>query len=213
MLERFEHWLLPPRCLLCGGPGHGLELCAGCDADLPRIPANRLVPLPPPVTLIPFYYSFPLDRLILATKFAGNLAAGTVIGELLARTVLQRGHPLPDGLLPVPLHPDRLRERGYNQAAVLAAVLGARLGVPVLEDLCVRVRHTPPQAALPAHRRRSNLRGAFRASCQHAVPARVAVVDDVCTTGSTLRAVAQALEAAGILHIEAWCACLTPFRH
>lgn len=213
MLERFEHWLLPPRCLLCGGPARGLELCAGCDADLPRIPARRSAPLPPPVVLVPFHYSFPLDRLILATKFAGNLAAGTMIGELLARTVLQRGHPLPDGLVPVPLHADRLRERGYNQATVLAEVLGSRLGLPVLANLCARVRPTPPQTALPAYRRRTNLRGAFRASCPHGAPSRVAVVDDVCTTGSTLRAVAQALEAAGILHVEAWCACLTPFRH
>jgi ComF family protein len=106
--------------------------------------------------------------------------------------------PLPaEIIIPVPLHTDRLRERGYNQAALLARELGKSIGLPVSENSLGRVRATRPQVDLNAPERKENVRDAFRCSNTELKERRVLLVDDVCTTGATLEACSSALRQVG----------------
>ena len=107
-------------------------------------------------------------------------------------------NPLPAELLvSVPLHMDRLRERGYNQAALLTRELSERSGLPVEEGSLVRIRETTPQVALKAAERRKNVRGAFRGQGEKLRDRQVLLIDDACTTGATLEACAEALREKG----------------
>ena len=125
-------------------------------------------------------------------------------------------HPLPATwthpatLLPIPLHPRRLRQRGYDQALELARPLARTLGLPLLDSVLHRVRDTAPQSRLDAAQRQGNLKDAFRIESRHAVPAHVVLVDDVMTTGATLQAAAAALRAAGVARVDAWVCARVP---
>ena len=134
-------------------------------------------------------------------KFGHALPPGRVLGELLAGVVL---HSQVDVLVPVPLHPHRLRERGFNQALEIARPVGRALGVPVVPRACRRTRDTPPQSSLGARARRRNPLDAFAAT-DAISGARVALIDDVYTSGSTVAAVTHALLHAGAIRVEAWC--------
>jgi ComF family protein len=117
-------------------------------------------------------------------------------------------HPLPadapvDVIVPVPLHADRLRERGYNQAALLAREMGGRLGIAVDEKALLRRRPTAPQAKLDAKQRKDNVRDAFHCSSDALADKRVLLIDDVCTTGATLDACAIALYESGARSVQA----------
>lgn len=136
-------------------------------------------------------------------KYHGQLPHGRVLGTLLAEAVLESGTVLPQLLVPVPLHPDRERERGYNQAWELARVTGSILEVPVDPTLCARTRATQPQANLEAMARQQNLAGAFAVRRAPGV-AHVALVDDVLTTGATLGALATVLLRSGVQRVDAW---------
>lgn len=212
------HRLLPQDCLLCSAPaGHGL-LCGDCADRLPRhsAPACPVCALPtlggetcgaclqrPPAfsrTLAAFDYAFPVDALLHAFKYAGRLPAAEALARPLAD--LARNRPLPDALVPMPLHPQRLKERGFNQAMELARALSRQLGVPALPDACTRRRNTLPQAGLPWKERRRNLRGAF--DCRRDFTGkRLAIVDDVMTTGATVGELAKTLKKAGA-EVEVW---------
>jgi ComF family protein len=108
-----------------------------------------------------------------------------------------------DALLPVPLHPSRHAGRGYNQSAEIARWVGRALRRPVRERLATRRRPTSPQVGLSLDERRLNVAGAFAAGAVHGL--RVAIVDDVMTTGSTLEELARALRAGGAVEVQAWC--------
>lgn len=141
-----------------------------------------------------------MDALIGRFKYGGQLHFGAMLGRLLAGRCRAR-HV--EGLVPVPLHGGRLAERGFNQAHELARPLAARLGLPILSDVCARTAATPPQAGLPARQRRRNLRGAFSAApCARG--RHLAIIDDVMTTGSTASALAEALFEAGAASVEVW---------
>ena len=152
----------------------------------------------------PFLYAYPLTHLVRGLKFSGHVAHGRVLGELLASEILlRRAGSLPDLLIPVPLAQPRYRQRGYNQALELALCLQRRFGLAVRADLIERTRDTPEQAGLDRKARRRNLKGAFQMRAQ--LPAhRVAIVDDVVTTGSTANEVARVLKRAGAQHVEVW---------
>jgi ComF family protein len=149
---------------------------------------------------VPLAWSFPVDALISRFKYGGALHYGALLGRLLAEHCR---HRRPDGIVPVPLHPARLAERGFNQAHELARPLAHRIGVPILDDVCCRTTATPPQAGLAAQQRYRNLRGAFSAS-QRVRGMRLAIIDDVMTTGSTLESLALELLRAGAATVEAW---------
>ena len=191
--------LWPPRCLACGDPGDGgHDLCAPCIGDLGRPHALRVPPLTGIVAAS--RYAPPIDRLLLRFKFHGDLAAGRLLAQLLADAAAPA--PRPQALVPVPLHRRRLRERGYDQALELAKPLAKSLSVPLCADALIRTRATPPQTELGGRARRRNLRGAF--AVRAPLPAHVALIDDVLTTGATLAEAARTLRAAGVKRVDAW---------
>ncbi len=215
-LENILDALLPARCPLCGEKVSGGGFCPGCLADLPWIGhACRRCGLPLPATagafcgrclnqspafdrtLAPLAWRAPVDRLVHALKFREGLH---LVGPLAG---LWQPAERPEALIPVPLHPARLRERGFNQADLLARAAGSRLGIPVLSP-CRRRRATPPQHRLDARARRRNLAGAFACTGLPGHLRHVALVDDVMTTGSTLEALARALRARDGLRVDAW---------
>lgn len=214
--------LYPPHCRLCGDRGApGLDLCAACLAGLPYLgPGCRQCASPLAAdglycgdclrqspafdrVLAPLRYTEPVDALIQALKFSGSLAAGRLLGELLLRHLLPRQAPLPQLLLPVPLHPQRLRQRGYNQAVELARPLSAALAIPMATALLRRSRATRVQSELPAAARRANVRQAFSLGARR-LPRHVAIVDDVMTTGHTVNEIARLLRRAGARRVEVW---------
>lgn len=144
-------------------------------------------------------YQFPMDALIRAFKYGGRLAMARVLGELLASSV--DGDI--DAIVPMPLAPARLAGRGYNQALEIARVVAALTGAPLLPDACRKVADTPPQASLPWKERARNVRRAF--VCDRNLDGqRVAVVDDVLTTGATLNELARVLRKAGAVEVRGW---------
>lgn len=223
--------IYPPTCVLCGAPGdQGLDLCMGCHADLPSIapscprcalplPASATDPVgpcgaclqrPPPFSVChaAFRYEDPLPALVHGLKFRDRFNMIRLLGSLLARA-LPADAARPDAIVPVPLHPRRLRERGYNQSLELAKVVGAELGVPVDTGCCARVRATPPQAALDKKTRLRNLHGAFRAT-KDLSERHLAILDDVVTTGSSVTELSQVLRHAGCRRVDVWTLARTP---
>ena len=230
-IERALSVLYPPVCVLCGGHGEAArDLCRGCAADLPpnRNPCPRCAePLPPgapsgslcgsclrsppafDACRAPYLYAPPADWLIGRLKFQACLAHARVLTSLLADHLAAAGGQLPDLLVPMPLHPARLRERGFNQAIELARPLGRHLGVPVALDLARRVRGGQPQSSLEKSRRHANVRGAFALKAPLAA-GRVAIVDDVLTTGASAGELARTLKRAGAERVEVWVVARTP---
>jgi ComF family protein len=203
--------LFPPNCCLCGFPGTGpdLDLCFYCRDDLPWDVARL------PSLLTALLFEPPVDDLIRRLKYSGALEHARVLGELLAQTVRDRGDSLPRLLVPVPLHPARLRERGFNQAAGIARYTGRSLGIPQAWHAVRRLRDTPSQTVLGIEERHANVRGAFaiantRAMKQLVDAAHVAVIDDVTTTGSTLAEMKCVLLAAGVRRVELWAVARAP---
>lgn len=219
----FVHGLFPATCYLCLDPGQppALDLCAGCESDLPLngpacpVCAERMAEEAVlcrrcrrrgrafDVAFAPYRYEFPLVELIHRFKYRGQLPVGRILGTLLGRRLAERGRPRVDAVVPVALHADRERRRGYNQAREIAVFAARELGLPVHDRLVRRIRATEEQAALPAGARRRNLRGAFVAIAD-ALPRRVAIVDDVLTTGATAESLARTLRQAGCRWIEIW---------
>ncbi len=207
IVDRVSGWLMPPRCVLCGGRGRTpcLDLCADCEADFEAC-AGGGVAMPPLRRVHSAYvYRDPLDGLVQSFKYGGQLAIGRVIGTLLGRSVEAYGfHAGVDLVVPVPLHPRRHAERGFNQSAEIARWAGRAPGLPVQAGCVRRVRPTAAQVSLPAAARRVNLDSAFAAD-PGVRGLRVAIVDDVVTTGSTLAALARVLLEAGATGVDAWC--------
>ncbi len=134
-------------------------------------------------------------------KYRGGVAVGALLGKLLGAAVSTAG-PI-DFIAFVPLSAARLAERGFNQALEIARPLSKSLATALRTDVCVRVRHTGAQAALPYAERRKNVRGAF-ACLEDLSGLRIAVVDDVMTTGATLDEIAKTLKKRGAIHVENW---------
>lgn len=217
-------WLEPlcPLCRCPAGSDHGL--CTVCTADLPWLGhACRRCALPLPTTagdtcgpclrrpspvertVCALRYEGSVPALVAGFKFHRNLAAGAALATVLA-TALEEAvatEPIPDALLPVPLHPSRLRRRGYNQAVELAQPLARRWQRPVLKHAVVRQLATADQIGLSALQRRRNLRNAF--AVRDAIPNHVAIIDDVLTTGATVLTLAKTLRRAGVERIDVWC--------
>jgi ComF family protein len=214
--------LWPRHCLGCTEPvpPGSRELCPACARGLPwnrsaclrcglptPLPAaacGHCLRRPPPLTetRAVFCYAAPLDRLLPRLKFHDDLAAGRLCADLMAEALTDL--PQPEALIPLPLHPRRLRARGFDQTLELARPLARALGLPLRDEALMRVRDTAPQSRLDAAARRRNLKGAFVVRRRIALPAHIALVDDVMTTGATLHAAADALLRAGVERVDAW---------
>ncbi len=152
-------------------------------------------------------YQYPASSLVQALKFNGRRAAAAVLGSLLGAAVLRGQHEPPDWIVPVPLSAWRLFRRGFNQSAEIAACLPASLRDRVNAELCRRVRSTPMQSGLPLKDRAANVRCVFgltRLGVKHIPGKRVAVVDDVMTSGATMSELSKVLYRAGAAHVQAW---------
>ena len=183
-----------PRCAL---DGTGNVECGACLADPPHYDASCAA----------FTYAFPVDVLVQALKYRGQLAlAGFFAHKLRQRIDLAAGVDL---IVPLPLHPARLAERGFNQAAEIAKALSRASGIRMDARVARRVRNTAPQADLPWRERAANMRRAF--SCEHDLAGlNVAVVDDVMTTGATLNEFARTLKQSGAARVQNWVVARTP---
>lgn len=148
------------------------------------------------------YFEGVLREALHQLKYRGRTVLAEPLGDLMAAYWIQ--HPLSaDVVVPVPLHAARLRERGYNQAALLARALARRVGLPLDERTLIRQRATASQVDLDVSRRKENVRGAFCCSDRTLAGRRVLLVDDVCTTGATLEACAVALYEGGARSVQA----------
>jgi ComF family protein len=147
--------------------------------------------------------------LVHGLKFRGQLPLARTLGAELAGAVRARGPVSAELIVPVPLHRRRLRERGFNQSSELARVVGAELGLPVSSPgVVVRQRRTVPQTELEgAGARQRNVSGAFRVDPEAVAGRRVALLDDVMTTGATAYELARAVRAAGTVGVEVWVCC------
>ena len=226
LIQALSRFLLPPRCLVCAEAGDdGLDLCAECRADLPwnrdacrrcALPlapgfdCQRCLLSPPPWqrAQAAFRYGFPLDRLLPRFKFHGDLAAGALLATLLQWSLDPARRP--QALLPVPLHHSRLRQRGFDQALELARALSRESGVPLMSRRLWRRRRTSAQTELGALARRRNVLGAFALAPGPPLPAHVALVDDVLTTGATAGECTQLLLSAGVQRVELWVVAVAP---
>jgi ComF family protein len=208
-----DAWL-PATCILCGSAGAAprLDICEVCRETLP-LAASPFEPHPVFArAVIPFRYAFPVDRCIKALKFSGDRAYARVLGVLLAHARRDIDAPLPDVLIPVALHSARYRERGFNQAREIARYASRCLGLPVNIRCLTRVVNTREQSGLPLFERQNNIRGAFAIARPLLPGSRVALIDDVITTGSTVSEAAAMLRAAGAVEIELWTVARAPKR-
>ena len=172
-------------------------MCAACRAHPPPFAA----------TIAAFAYAFPIDRLLQEIKYGGRIALAEWAGSALAATVcdtLSRGSASerPDRIVALPLAASRQKERGFNQAREIAVHVARRMGLPLAAPLA-RIGAGPPQAKLPWMQRGPNVRGAFAVSAP-VQGARIALVDDVMTTGATLVEAARTLVSAGAQRVECW---------
>ena len=149
--------------------------------------------------------------MLLALKFGGQVGLGCVLGSILA------GHPgfnaiSPDTLIPIPLHKQRLKERGYNQALEIARPLAKKMRIPLQMNLLTRIRNTPPQSGLTTAHRQRNILQAFQC-CQKTQGRHILLVDDTFTTGATLEAASAALLHAGAARVSVAVISRTPRRY
>ena len=222
-LNSVQNFLFPPTCVLCGLPGHNnLSLCRHCLSELPYsntacircaypLTGNDHVLcghcLTTPYAFERCYATFnyiePMTHLIQGLKFNKKLDLALLLGELMADNIARLMQNRPDVIIPVPLHPSRLRERGFNQALELSRPIARKLRLPIDFQCCKRSRNTRVQSSLPASERHLNVRGAFIVDKN--IKARsVAIVDDVMTTANTMDEITKGLLKAGVESVEAW---------
>lgn len=218
---------IPKQCLLCLSVTHNNhQICSDCEADLTQNTHHCLIcaaPLPmmqtdnmplvcgqcqikPPyfqTSFIPHLYTAPLKQLIADFKFHRNLSYAPLLAHVFVNSLTHRKNNLPECIIPVPLHIDRLRERGFNQALELARIITKQLKIPIDYSLCRRNKATPFQSGLSAKERKKNLKNAFYVTKPHHYK-HVAIFDDVVTTGSTVNELAKQLKRSGVKMIEVW---------
>lgn len=220
-----QHWFSQD-CQLCGALSGAQLLCADCYANLPRHPiacpvcaapgnsetCGACLQHPPAfdATQAALDYTFPVDKLIQAYKYHQQLALARLFSSLLQEVVSQ--HARPAVILPMPLHPARLRERGFNQALEMAKLIAKDLRIPLATHLAQRTVNTLSQATLAWDARKKNMRGAF--ACNTDLQGmHIALVDDVMTSGATLHALAKTLKRAGATRIDVWVVARATAQH
>lgn len=225
-IKLFLNNLTPPSaCPLCGADSQHTALCLSCRKALPWLSAlhcprcalptldgktcGQCLASPPTYDQVSaaFLYRDMMTELIPAAKFGAQWFLLPALAQLLQEKVSQ--HEKPDYLIALPLHAERLKERGFNQSQEIALTLAKALQIPLATHMLRRSRNTEHQAQLSEKARQRNMRGAFIAS--PAVHAKhIVVVDDVMTTGASIEAAARALKKAGARRVDAWVLARTP---
>ena len=217
--------LLDGACFFCSAKTHK-TWCDSCELDFianntrcPICARNTSKPSPcgsclklqPSYTRtdVLFNYQYPADHLIKAFKFNNRPELAKSFSEKLAHK-LKLPEVLPDALIPVPLHKDRQRERGYNQSLEFASSVGNILGITVNATLCRRIINTERQSSLPMKTRKKNVKDAFALSYTNPFDYAV-IVDDVITTGSTVNEIAALLKKSGCRRVDVWAIARTQF--
>jgi ComF family protein len=194
LLEGFLAVLAPPLCAGCDlglAASVGHVFCEACEPLLEPSPAHLL---PPARSAAVWRYQGPLADAIRRFKYGGASELAVPLGSMLALAAATYTGTV-DAVVPVPLHPRKLRERGYNPAALLGRPVARALGIPQRTSWLTRARATRSQAGLSREARQSNVRAAFLA--KRRAPARLLLIDDVRTTGATLSEAARVLTAHG----------------
>lgn len=152
-------------------------------------------------TIAAFYYRFPIDQLIQSLKYRSQLALAPIFAKKLLDCIDER----PDLIIAMPLHPAKLKARGFNQASLIATPIANTLGIEMKNDACHRLRDTPSQTSLPWRERESNVRDAF--DCTLDLSGKhIALVDDVLTSGASMNELAGAIQKGGAKKISVWVA-------
>lgn len=219
--------LIYKNCILCGTVSSH-DFCTSCHNSLPALSINHCsiclkniasntsnykskkcgscLANPPAynATMAALDYTFPVDALIHALKYQTQLAIAPILAELLIGKISSTEMTeKPNVIIPMPLHPKRLQERGFNQALEIARHVAQQTKITLLPDRCKRVKNTPPQTGLPWRSRQENVRKAF--SCQMDLSGKhVAIIDDVMTTGATLNELSLQLRKQGAIKITNW---------
>lgn len=182
-------WHNAPQCPQCGLNSNGL-VCGNCLNSPPDFNATHSL----------FTYDFPLDAMMQSYKYGNKLNIGHIFGQMLSKTT---DLSTVDIVIPMPMHPSRLKERGFNQALEIAKTITRNC--PEKLDLMStqRQKYTPPQASLPMKERAKNIKGAFKVTT-NLNEKRIAIIDDVMTTGASLNELAKTLKQAGASHVECW---------
>lgn len=219
---------LPPQCIFCGVTSrHKLAVCMPCYKELPILPQHctrcaLFIPtmkgaslqcakcqMHPPAyrkVMALFPYEPPIVHLLLNLKFSQKLNYAQTFGEIMTdriRQIWYKNKPLPDLILPVPLHISRLKERGFNQTLEIARPIAKVLNIPIDTSGVRRLKKTKAQSGLNAKDRKTNLRDAFRAEKNYS-GLKIAILDDIVTTGTTIQSLSVCLQENGAENIDVW---------
>lgn len=216
--------LFPPTCIFCDAAGfHSMDICQpcmqDCELNIPRCAQcamsfeidtlNSLLcgkcQHQSPFfdhAFVPFRYQSYIKYLISALKYRRDYKVARLLGQLFVQT-LSTEHSIPDLIIPVPLHKNRMRQRGFNQALAICHTISKLLNVPIDSKSIIRTKDTPHQIGLSAKQRQHNIKDAFKINhtflAQHIV-----IFDDVVTTGSTANELAKLLKTAGVPKVDLW---------
>lgn len=214
----FKRIIFKPSCLLCASPqANNHEACRACLNDLPWHPktscpqcglassgqlCGSCISSSPDfdATTSVFLYDYPIDAMMQRYKYGNMLNLGHTFGQLLSEKLSLENIDL---IIPMPMHPTRLKERGFNQALEIAKVLTKNCKDKLDYKNVERQTLTPPQASLPLKERVKNIKGAFKVEAD-LTGKKIAIVDDVMTTGASLNELAKTLKKAGASHVECW---------
>ncbi len=222
-LDIIQDRVFPPTCLLCNLSSNVFDICEPCAISLeknadccyrcgetfessisaPKI-CGKCIYSPPAYdeTHAPFIFQSGMRYLIHALKFHNSYKNSRLLGRLISES-LQNTPGLPELIIPVPLHPIRYRQRGFNQSLEIARTVSKQLKIPLDYSSCQRRKYTLQQSDLPAKRRKNNLRNAF--TITRPIKAdHIVILDDVMTTGATANELAATLKKAGVNRVDVW---------
>lgn len=225
MLKRIFQFALPYYCVLCSLPAEKRDLCQACMIDLPKlanhrcqtcalnVPANDVLCAQCLQQKPAFHqviaglaYQFPVNKMLTTFKFNGKLLYGDLLSEILCNTLCDfyRNQTWPEVMLPVPLHTNRLRRRGFNQALEICRYLESRVPTQLQAQKIIRWKNTQAQSELNAKLRNSNVKTAFQLP-SNLQATHIALVDDLLTSGHTANEISKLLIKSGCQKVDIWC--------